>query len=38
LRVYSLGVIVFKNGDRYKGSFKDGRKCGNGTMVYKNSL
>ena len=30
----SLGVINFKNGDKFRGSFKDGRPCGFGTMKY----
>lgn len=34
----SLGTITFKNGDKYRGSFKDGHPCGQGTMHYKNSL
>jgi hypothetical protein len=35
---FSLGVINFKNGDKYRGEFKDGRPCGTGQMNYKNSL
>jgi len=33
-----LGVINFKNGDKFRGSFKDGRPCGYGTMKYNYSL
>ena len=36
--VGSMGTITFKNGDKYRGSFKDGHPCGYGTMHYKNSL
>jgi hypothetical protein len=38
LIILSLGVINFKNGDKYRGSFKDGRPCGYGTMKYNYSL
>ena len=38
LSIRSLGVINFKNGDKYRGSFKDGRPCGYGTMKYNYSL
>ena len=34
----SLGVINYKNGDKFRGSFKDGRPCGYGTMKYNYSL
>lgn len=30
------GHISFANGDRYQGNFKDGYRCGFGTMEYKN--
>ena len=36
--VFSLGVINYKNGDKFRGSFKDGRPCGYGTMKYMYSL
>lgn len=35
---FSLGVINFKNGDKYRGDFKDGRPNGYGTMKYVYSL
>jgi len=35
---FSLGVINYKNGDKFRGSFKDGRPCGYGTMKYMYSL
>ena len=34
----SLGLINFKNGDKFKGQFKDGRPCGNGQIKYGRSL
>lgn len=37
-KLYNLGVINFKNGDKFRGSFKDGRPCGYGTMKYNYSL
>jgi len=37
-KLYHLGVINFKNGDKFRGSFKDGRPCGYGTMKYNYSL
>ena len=27
-RLYWLSVVNYKNGDKYKGCFKDGRACG----------
>lgn len=27
-KLYYLGEVLFKNGDTYKGNFKDGRPCG----------
>ena len=27
---FVLGIMVFKNGDRYEGEFKDGKKHGQG--------
>lgn len=36
--VCSLGVINYKNGDKFRGQFKDGRPCGFGTMKYNYSL
>jgi len=35
---FSLGVINFQNGDKYRGDFKDGRPNGYGTMKYSFSL
>lgn len=35
---FSLGLINYKNGDKYRGQFKDGRPCGFGTLKYLNSL
>lgn len=29
---------MYKNGDKYKGMFKDGRPCGQGTMKYNYSI
>lgn len=37
-KLYNLGVINFKNSDKFRGSFKDGRPCGFGTMKYNYSL
>jgi hypothetical protein len=37
-RLYEYGKIKFKNEDRYKGSFKDGRLCGYGEMRYVASI
>ena len=31
-------MINFKNGDKFRGTFKDGRPCGFGTMKYNYSL
>lgn len=31
-----MGKAKYKNGDRYKGEFKDGRQSGKGKFVYKN--
>lgn len=33
-----MGIINFKNGDKYRGSFKDGRPCGFGNMKYNYSI
>jgi hypothetical protein len=33
-----LGSIIFKNADKYKGEFKDGRPCGQGLMKYVHSI
>ena len=35
---FSLGSINFKNGDKFRGQFKDGRPCGHGVMKYGRSL
>lgn len=35
-RLYGLGKINFINGDSYEGMFKDGKRCGQGKMQYKN--
>jgi len=37
-RLYWLSVVNYKNGDKYKGCFKDGRACGSGIMKYNYSL
>ena len=37
-KLYHLGVINFKNGDKFRGMFKDGRPCGYGVMKYAYSL
>ena len=37
-RLYWLSVVNYKNGDKYKGCFKDGRACGEGSMSYNYSL
>lgn len=29
---------MFNNGDKYRGMFKDGRPCGNGSMKYNYSI
>lgn len=31
-------MVNYKNGDKYRGSFKDGRPCGFGTMKYLYSI
>ena len=36
--MYSLGVVIYKNGDKYRGMFKDGRPCGSGVMKYNFSI
>lgn len=33
-----MGSIIFKNADKYKGEFKDGRPCGQGIMKYVHSI
>ena len=35
---YSQGKIKFKNGDKFKGRFKDGRPSGYGEMRYMASI
>ena len=35
---FSLGVINYKNGDKFRGNFNDGRPCGWGVMKYNYSL
>jgi hypothetical protein len=35
---YRHAKIKFKNEDKYKGCFKDGRPCGYGEMRYANSI
>lgn len=37
-RLYSLGEVNYKNGDKFAGNFKDGRPCGKGEMIYKFSI
>jgi hypothetical protein len=37
-KLYHRGVINFKNGDKFRGVFKDGRPCGFGIMKYIYSL
>ena len=37
-RLYWLSLVNYKNGDKYKGAFKDGRACGEGVMKYNYSL
>ena len=37
-RMYWLTEVSYKNGDRYRGCFKDGRPNGVGTMKYSYSL
>jgi hypothetical protein len=34
----SSGITNFKNGDNYRGNFKDGRPCGYGTLKYSQSI
>lgn len=33
-----MGVINFKNGDKFRGEFMDGRPCGQGTLKFNHSL
>ena len=33
-----MGIISFKNGDKYRGQFKDGRPCGFGIVKYQSSI
>ena len=37
-KLFHLGIVNYFNGDKYKGNFKDGRPCGQGTMTYTYSL
>ena len=37
-RLYWLSVVNYKNGDKYRGNFKDGRAGGEGNMSYNYSL
>lgn len=37
-KLYNRGTITFHNGDKYRGSFKDGRPCGHGELKYTRSL
>lgn len=37
-KLINLGICNFKNGDKYRGNFKDGRFCGFGTLKYQYSL
>ena len=35
-KLFGEGTISFYNGDHYRGMFKDGNRCGNGVLEYKN--
>ncbi len=37
-KLINLGICNFKNGDKFRGNFKDGRFCGFGTLKYAYSL
>lgn len=37
-RLQNMCSVMFTNGDKFVGLFKDGRPNGLGTMFYKNSL
>jgi hypothetical protein len=33
-----MGSIAFKNGDKFRGAFRDGKPCGLGIMKYSQSI
>lgn len=34
----SMGLLSYKNGDKLRGTFRDGRPCGPGSILYQQSM